>query len=65
MSIRFSGFPLELELDDQPSSRTPSLQPTMGVGRPFWRIDLCHAKRDFAALELLPEPISSFSNSCA
>ena len=29
----------------------------MGVGRPFRRIDLCHAKRDFAGLDLLPEPI--------
>jgi len=46
-----------LELDDQPSSRTTSLQPTMGVGRPFRRIDLRHAKRDFAGLDLLPKPI--------
>src|ERR1700684_3737739 len=46
-----------LELDDQPSSRTTSLQPTMGVGRPFRRIDLCHAKRDFAGIDLLPKPI--------
>ena len=46
-----------VELDDQPSSRTTSLQPTMGVGRPFRRIDLCHAKRDFAGIDLLPEPI--------
>ena len=44
-------------MDDQPSSRTTSLQPTMGVGRPFRRIDLRHAKRDFAGLDLLPEPI--------
>ena len=44
-------------MDDQPSSRTTSLQPTMGVGRPFRRIDRCHAKRDFAGLDLLPEPI--------
>ena len=29
----------------------------MGVGRPFRRIDLCHAKRDLAGLDLLPEPI--------
>ena len=29
----------------------------MGVGCPFRRIDLCHAKRDFAGLDLLPEPI--------
>ena len=29
----------------------------MGVGRLFWRIDLCHAKRDFAGLDLLPKPI--------
>ena len=29
----------------------------MGVGRPFRRIDLCHAKRDFACLDLLSEPI--------
>src|SRR5271154_5018688 len=29
----------------------------MGVGRPFRWIDLCHAKRDFAGLDLLPEPI--------
>ena len=29
----------------------------MGVGRPFRRIDLCHAKRDFAGLDLLPESI--------
>ena len=47
----------ELKLDDQPSSRTTSLQPTMGVGRPFWRIDLCQTKCDFAGLDLLPEPI--------
>ena len=55
-----SGSPAylpRLELDDQTSSRTTSLQPTMGVGRPFRRIDLCHAKRDFAGLDLLPEPI--------
>jgi hypothetical protein len=31
-------------MDDQPSSRNTSLQPTMGVGRPFWLINLCHAK---------------------
>jgi hypothetical protein len=29
----------------------------MGVGRPFRRIDLFLAKRDFAGLDLLPEPI--------
>jgi hypothetical protein len=29
----------------------------MGVGRSLRRIDLCHAKRDFAGLDLLPEPI--------
>jgi hypothetical protein len=29
----------------------------MGVGRAFRRIDLCHAKRNFAGLDLLPEPI--------
>ena len=51
------GYQDRLELDDQPSSRTTSLQPTMGVGRPLRRIDLCHAKRDFAGLDLLPEPI--------
>jgi len=49
--------PSGLELDDQPSSRTTSLQPPMSVGRPFRRIDLCHTKRDFAGLYLLPEPI--------
>ena len=49
--------PPGLELDDQPSSRTTSLQPTMGVRRSFRRIDLCHAKRDFARFDLLPEPI--------
>ncbi len=53
-----------LELDDQPSSRTTSLQPTMGVGRPFRRIDLCHAKRDFAGLDLLPEPIELLELLC-
>ena len=47
----------ESKLDDQPSSRTTSLQPTMGVGCPFRRIDLCHPKRDLAGLDLLPEPI--------
>jgi hypothetical protein len=34
-----------------------TLQPTMGVGSPFRRIDFCHAKRDFACLDLLPEPV--------
>jgi hypothetical protein len=29
----------------------------MGVGRPFRRIGLCHAKCDFAGLDQLPEPI--------
>jgi hypothetical protein len=29
----------------------------MGVGRLFRPIDLCHAKRDFAGLDLLPESI--------
>ena len=29
----------------------------MGVGRPFRRINRCHAKRDFAGVNLLPEPI--------
>src|ERR1700677_5167172 len=46
-----------LELDDQPSSRTTSLQPTMGVRRPLRRIDLCHTKHNFAGLDLLSEPI--------
>src|SRR5208283_5357364 len=49
--------PPGLELDDQPSSRTTSLQPTMGLGSPFRRIDLRYAKRDFAGLDLLPKPI--------
>jgi hypothetical protein len=49
--------PPRLKLDDQPSSRTASPQPTMGVGRPFRRIELCYAKRDFAGLDQLPEPI--------
>ncbi len=29
----------------------------MGLGRPFRRIDLRHAKRDFAGLDLLPKPV--------
>jgi hypothetical protein len=29
----------------------------MGVGRPFRWIELCHAKNDFAGIDLLPEPI--------
>jgi len=29
----------------------------MGLGSPFRRIDLRHAKRDFAGLDLLPKPI--------
>lgn len=29
----------------------------MGVGSPLRRIDLCHAKRDLAGLDLLPKPL--------
>jgi hypothetical protein len=50
-------FVLQSESNDQPSSRTASLQPTVGVGRLFRRIDLRHAKRDFARLDLLAQPI--------
>jgi hypothetical protein len=53
-----------LKLDDQPSSRTASRQPTVGAGRPFRRIDLCHAKRDLAGFDLLPEPIELLELLC-
>src|ERR1700722_2991559 len=62
-----SGSPAclpRLELDDQPSSRTARLQPTMRVCRSFRRIDLCHPKRDFAGLDLLPEPIELLELLC-
>ena len=36
----------------------------MGVGRPFRRIDLRHAKGDLAGLDLLPEPIELFELLC-
>ena len=36
----------------------------MGVGRPFRRIDLRHAKGDFAGLDLLPEPIELLELLC-
>jgi hypothetical protein len=45
------------ELNDQPSSCSASLQPAVGVGRLFGRINLRHAKRDFAGLDLLAQPI--------
>src|SRR5580698_5175960 len=48
------------ELNDQPSSRSASLQPAMGVGRLFRRIDIRHAKRDVASLDQLPETIELF-----
>src|SRR5580700_4660935 len=32
----------------------------MGVGRAFRRVDLRHAKRDFARLDLLAQPIEPF-----
>jgi len=50
--------PARLESDDQPSSRAAGLHPTIGVGRPFRRIDLRHAKRDYAGLDLAPEPVA-------
>src|SRR6516165_2640171 len=56
-ALRFSGLSSRLELDDKPASRTTSFEPTMGIGRPFRRIDLCDAKHDHACLDLLPEPI--------
>src|ERR1700677_3522446 len=45
------------ELNDQSPSRTASLEPAMGVGRPFRRIDIRHAKRNFAGLDKLAQPI--------
>ena len=36
----------------------------MGVGRPFWRIDLRYAKRDFAGFDLAPKPIELLEFVC-
>jgi len=63
-ALRFSGLSSRLELDDKPASRTTSFEPTMGIGRPFRRIDLCDAKHDHACLDLLPEPIELLELLC-
>lgn len=46
-----------LELDDEPSPCTASLQTTMSVSRPLRRIDLGHAKRDLTGFDLLAESV--------